>query len=138
MLLPRRSCPAFARAGTSAAISTRVRAGAGRLVAIGPGAGAAFDVASHVMTYKNWARHGEPQVFSAKMAGDPMPIGSLPERRRLALATRKLRDGAPGVKMAAGWWVDGAGNFARQSDALPLHFWIRNRNRRQQRFGVGV
>src|SRR5882724_12275003 len=72
------------------------------------------------------------QVFSAKMAGDPMPIGSLPERRRLALATRKLRDGATGVKMTAGWRVDRAGNFARQSDAPPFHFWIRNRDRRQQ------
>src|ERR1700704_3120505 len=78
-----------------------------------------------------------PQLFSAEMAGDPMAIGTLPERRRLALATRKLRDGAPGVKMAAGWWADGAGNFARQSDALPLHFWIWNRDRRQQRFSVG-
>src|SRR3979490_1652295 len=77
-------------------------------------------------------------MFSAEMAGDPMAIGTLLERRRLALATRKLRDGAPGVKMAAGWWVNRAGNFARQSDAPPFHFWIRNRNRRQQRFCIGV
>src|SRR5436190_11304446 len=40
--------------------------------------------------------------------------------------------------MAAGWWVNWTGHFARQSDALPLHFWIRYRDRRQQRFGIGV
>src|SRR5713101_4033055 len=40
--------------------------------------------------------------------------------------------------MAAGWWLNGARNLAAQSDALPLHFWIRNRNRRQQRFGIGM
>src|SRR6266550_8702727 len=72
------------------------------------------------------------------MAGDPMPVGTLLERRRLALAARKLRNGAPGVKMTAGWWVDGTGNFARQSDAPPFHFWVGNRDRRQQRFSVGV
>src|SRR4030088_1524596 len=42
------------------------------------------------------------------------------------------------MKMAAGWWLNGAGYLAAQSDALPLHFWIRNRDRRQQRFGIGM
>ena len=40
--------------------------------------------------------------------------------------------------MAAGWWVNWARDLARQSDALPFHSWIRNRDRRQQRFGIGV
>src|SRR5439155_23277839 len=40
--------------------------------------------------------------------------------------------------MAAGRGVNGAGYFARQPDALPLRFRIRDRHRRQQRFGVGV
>src|SRR6266478_5992133 len=42
------------------------------------------------------------------------------------------------MKMAAGWWLNGARDFAAQSDALPLYFWIRNRDRRQQRFSIGV
>src|ERR1700730_5836028 len=40
--------------------------------------------------------------------------------------------------MAAGWWLNGARNLAAQSDALPLHLWVRNRDRRQQRFGIGM
>src|SRR6266446_8474077 len=40
--------------------------------------------------------------------------------------------------MAAGWRVNRAWNLALQSNPLSLHFWIRNRDRRQQRFGIGV
>src|SRR3981081_1238285 len=76
--------------------------------------------------------------FSTQMAGDPMPVGTLLERRRLSLAERKLGDRASGVKMAARRRVNGARNLALQSDALPLHFRIRNRDRRQQRFGIGM
>src|ERR1700675_3327718 len=42
------------------------------------------------------------------------------------------------MKMAAGWRLNGARDLAAQSDALPFYFRIRNRDRRQQRFGVGV
>src|SRR3981081_4043833 len=76
--------------------------------------------------------------FSTQMAGNPMPVGTLLERRRLGPAERKLGDRASGVKMAAGWPVNGAWNLRPQSDALALHVRIRDGNRRQQRFGIGM
>src|SRR5262245_34054823 len=76
--------------------------------------------------------------FSAEMAGDPVAIRALLEYGSLAVAFRKLCDRAPCVKMAAARRVNRTGNLARQSDALPFHFWIRYRDRRQQRFGIGV
>src|SRR5882724_8727939 len=79
-----------------------------------------------------------PPVASAEMAGDPVPVGTLLERRHLAAASRKLRDRASCVEVAARWRGNRARDFARQPDALPFHFRVRDRNRRQQRFGVGV
>src|SRR5713226_4631095 len=42
------------------------------------------------------------------------------------------------MQMAAGWRPKGARYLAAQSEALPLYFGIRNRDRRQQRFSIGV
>src|SRR6202051_4127560 len=72
------------------------------------------------------------------MAGDPMPVGTLPECRCVTAAYRKLSDRASGMEMAARRRLNGTWNLALQSDALPLHFWIRDRDRRQQRLGIRV
>src|SRR5258708_39495401 len=40
--------------------------------------------------------------------------------------------------MTAGWWRNRARHLAPQPKALLLYFWIRDRDRRQQRFGIGV
>ena len=81
---------------------------------------------------------GAVAAFSAEMAGNPMPVRALLERRRFPVAFGKLRDRAPRVEMAPLRRVDRAGDFACQPDALPFHLWIRDRHRRQQRFGVGM
>src|SRR6266702_1494833 len=53
-----------------------------------------------------------PDLSSAQMAGDPMPVRRLPQRWGFMAAKRELRDGAAGVKMAAGWLVDLARHLA--------------------------
>src|SRR5215468_4104658 len=66
-----------------------------------------------------------------------MPLGGLPELRRL-LAAERLCDRAPCMKMTAGRRLQRARHIATQPDALALHPWIGYRDRRQQRFGVGM
>src|SRR5215468_3353014 len=66
-----------------------------------------------------------------------MPLGGLPELRRL-LAAERLCDRAPCMKMTAGRRLQRARHIAAQPDALALHPWIGNQDRRQQRFGVGM
>src|ERR1700712_274366 len=78
------------------------------------------------------ARH-----FSPEMAGHPVAVIALPQQRCLAAAAW-LRDRAPGVEMTAARRVDRARHFALEPNALPFHFWVRYRHRRQQGFGIGM
>src|SRR6516164_1231586 len=72
------------------------------------------------------------------MAGDKMPLGAFLELGRFLRAERKFRDRAPCVKVTSRGRADRARHLPLQSGALALHSRIWDRDRRQQRLGVGM
>ena len=63
--------------------------------------------------------------FSPQVAGDPVAVRALLERRRLAAAQRQLRDRAAGVEMAAGRRIDRARHLALRAGCAGASPWDR-------------
>src|SRR5207253_5350836 len=82
---------------------------------------------------------GDPRfALAGEVAGRPVAVLFLLELRVLARADRELGDRTAGVETAAAGWVDRARDVAFQDHLLALPGRIRNRDRRNQRRGVGV
>ena len=45
---------------------------------------------------------------------------------------------AAGVKVTAGWWIDGTGDVTLQDLTVFFQTWVRDGNRRKKGFGIGV
>jgi hypothetical protein len=73
----------------------------------------------------------------AQVAPDIMPVADVSVSRR-AVPARRLLVITPGVKIATGRRIDGAGHIARQQDTFRPFLRIRYRDRRHQGFRVRV
>src|SRR5689334_18842091 len=73
-------------------------------------------------------------LLAAQMAGGPVAVALLFERRLLGGAEGKLADRTAGVEMAAARRVERARHLALQDDALAPRLRIGDRNGREQRF----